>query len=205
MSNAIIEAIETRASVNIFDACRPLSDTRIARLADLATRAPTAFNLQNWRLIAVRTPAAKTRLQALAWNQPKVGEAAAVFIVCGVMASHEPLAQRLQAAVDQGVMHDDVARAWVEAARGIYAADARLQRDEAVRSASLCAATLMMAAQGLGLASAPMTGFDAVGVADEFGLGPDEVPVMLVAVGHAGPGNGPQKPRRPIDEVLSLV
>ncbi|MNJ78181.1 hypothetical protein D3C77_758600 [compost metagenome] len=50
-----------------------------------------------------------------------------------------------------------------------------------------------------------MTGFDPAGVAEAFGLRPDEVPVMLVAMGHATPGNWPQKPRRPIADVLELA
>jgi hypothetical protein len=33
-----------------------IADAEIARLVQLATRAPTAYNLQNWRFIAVRTP-----------------------------------------------------------------------------------------------------------------------------------------------------
>ena len=90
---------------------------------------------------------------------------------------------------------------WTDAARGLYGSE-QVRRDEAVRSASLGAATLMLAAQGLGFASAPMTGFDAAGVASEFGLAANEVPVMLVAIGHAAPGNWPQKPRRPVDDAL---
>ncbi|MGH8817457.1 MAG: nitroreductase family protein, partial [Achromobacter pestifer] len=49
------------------------------------------------------------------------------------------------------------------------------------------------------------TGFDPAGVADAFGLQPDEVPVMLVAMGYAKPGNWPQKPRRPVTDVLELA
>ncbi|AHY09918.1 nitroreductase family protein [Serratia plymuthica] len=38
--------------------------------------------------------------------------------------------------------------------------DLILQRDEVVRSASLAAMTLMLAAQGMGLGSCPMVGFN---------------------------------------------
>ena len=43
------------------------------------------------------------------------------------------------------------------------------------------------------------------GVAQAFGLRQDEVPVMLVAMGYARAGNWPQKPRRPVSEVLELA
>ena len=50
-----------------------------------------------------------------------------------------------------------------------------------------------------------MTGFDAAGVAQAFGLRQEEVPVMLVAMGYAQEGNWPQKPRRPVNDVLELA
>ena len=88
--------IEQRISANRFDASHRLADAEIERLVELATRAPTAYNLQNWRFIAVRTPAAKARLRAVAQDQAKVEEAAVCFIVCGVLADPQSLAERLQ-------------------------------------------------------------------------------------------------------------
>ena len=63
----------------------------------------------------------------------------------------------------------------------------------------------MYAAQAMGLGSAPMIGFDAEAVSREFKLAADEVPVLLVAVGVATPENWPQKPRRPLSQVLQLI
>ena len=93
----------------------------------------------------------------------------------------------------------------LSAAGGAHSTNPQLQRDEAVRSASLASMTLMLAAQGMGLASCPMSGFDAAGVAREFALSPDEVPVMLVAVGDAAAGNWPQKRRKPVAQVLGFA
>jgi nitroreductase len=80
-----------------------------------------------------------------------------------------------------------------------------LQRDEPVRSASLAAMTLMLAAQGMGLVSGSMSGFDADGVAREFQLDATQVPVILVTVGYPAAGNWPQKPRRPLHEVIEFA
>ena len=57
----------------------------------------------------------------------------------------------------------------------------------------------------LGLGPTPIIGFDAEAVHREFGLAEDEVPVMLLSVGAERPGNGPQKPRRPVADVLDFV
>lgn len=204
MTNPAIALIEQRVSANRFDHGHALTDAEIADLTRLATLAPTAYNLQNWRFVAVRTREAKTRLRSLAYGQAKVSDAAVTFVVCGMLPDHAAIPERLHPFVQAGYMPADMALGWQEGARAQYA-DPRTARDEAVRSATLGAATLMYAAEALGLASGPMVGFDAEGVARAFGLGPDEVPVMLVAVGRAAPGNWPQKPRRPLAEVLVLA
>jgi nitroreductase len=64
---------------------------------------------------------------------------------------------------------------------------------------------MIYAARSLGLGSTPMIGFDAEAVAREFGLAEDEVPVMLLSIGAERPGNWPQKPRRPVADVLELA
>ncbi len=203
-SHTVASAIETRVSTHLFDASHALDEAQIAELVRLATRAPTAYHLQNWRFIAVRTPAAKARLHTLAWRQQKVLDAAVTYIICGTLQAHTQLADRLAPVVRAGVFGQAVGDAWVAQATAAHAPDDQLQRDEAVRSASLAAMTLMLAAEGMGLASAPMGGFDATGVASAFGLQSDELPVMLVAVGRAAVMPVP-KPRRPVAEVLALV
>lgn len=203
MSNPTLVLIEQRVSANLFDAGHALSETEIAELTRLATRAPSAYNLQNWRFIAVRTPEAKARLRRVAHDQPKVTEAAVTFIICGLLPDHADIPARLRPFTEEGFMPVSMASGWEEGARAQYA-DKRTARDEALRSATFGAATLIYAAEAMGLASGPIGGFDAEGVAREFGLEPHEIPVMLVAVGRAASGNWPQKPRRPLHEVLQI-
>lgn len=205
MTNAVLDAIENRRTTNKYDSSRAIGDAEISELVRLATRAPTAFHLQNWRFIAVKTADAKARLRKLAFDQPKVTEAAVTFIVVGQLASHLIVAERLASSVAAGFMPADVVTGWEGAGKALYFEQPQRQRDEAVRTATFGASQLMFAAQAQGLGSSPMIGFDAVGVADEFGLGGDEVPVVLVTVGYAADGNWPQKPRRSVTELLSFV
>lgn len=199
------QTIESRVSVQHFDPCRSLTEDVIRELTALATQAPSAYNLQNWRFIAVRSVSAKARLQAVAYGQQKVLDASMVFIVCGVLAAHERLAEVLEPAVEAGLMTRQVAGGWVAQATRTHAGNPQRQHDEAIRSASLAAMTLMLAAQGMGLGSCPMVGFDAQELSREFGLDGSDVPVMLLALGYPADGNGPQKPRRPLSEVLEFV
>lgn len=203
--NPVQRAIEARTSAHHYVPGPELPEQLVAALVAQAARAPSAYHFQNWRFIAVTSPQAKLRLLAVAHGQRKVVDAAVTFIVSGILAPHEMLAKRLEPCVDAGVMDHDTAASWLAQAHASYDGNAVRQRDEAIRSASLAAMTLMLAAQGMGLASCPMVGFDADALAREFGLHGDELPVMLVTVGHPAADNWPQKPRRPVSEILDFV
>ncbi|MDR0261336.1 MAG: nitroreductase family protein [Comamonas sp.] len=205
MTNPVQQAIESRISVHRYVDGSPLDDARIQALIEQATRAPSAYNMQNWRFIAVRSTEAKARLQAVAYGQQKVVDAAVAFIVCGTLAAHRQLAAVLQPSVEAGTLPQRTADAWVAQAIQAHEGDAQLQRDEALRSASLAAMTLMLAAQGEQLGSCAMVGFEAAALHQAFGLAQDEVPVLLVTVGYPAQEQGPQKPRKAVQEVLEIV
>lgn len=199
-----LELIKQRISTNKFDASRTLSEAEIRELVAYATEAPSAFDIQNWRFIAVTKPEDKQRLKSLAHNQQKVVDAAVTFIVLGDLRGYEKLPQILKPMVDGGLMDQAVADRWVKSAASGYGGDEQFARDEAIRSASLAAMTLMIAAQAKGLATGPMIGFDPVGLKREFDIPDRYVPVMLLTVGYPAPGNWPRKPRLKVDEVLSF-
>jgi nitroreductase len=199
-----IELIKQRISTNKFDTSRTLSETEIEELVSYATEAPSAFNIQNWRFIAVTNPEDKARLKSVAYNQQKVVDAAVTFIVLGDLRGYEKLPQILKPMVDGGLMDQAMADGWVKSAASSYGASEQFARDEAVRSASFAAMTLMIAAQAKGLATGPMIGFDPAGVKREFNIPDRYVPVMLLTVGYPAPGNWPRKPRLGVDKVLAF-
>jgi nitroreductase len=205
MVHPIITAIEERRTTVLFDPSHDISDEQIRELVRLATKAPTSFNLQNWRFIAVRSPGAKVRLRAVAWDQGKITEAAVTFIVCGQMADEHTLPARLAPAVEDGIMPKQMVDGWVAGAGSLYSGQPWRQRDEALRTATLGAMTLILAAHAMGLGEGPMIGFNQEAVVREFGLAPDGIPVMLLAVGYGTQESWPQKPCRPLPEVLSGV
>jgi nitroreductase len=205
MTNAVIECILSRSAAKYYNPCRHLERRPNPRAGADRHHRPTSFHMQNWRFIAVRTPEAKARLSPIAWNQPPITEAAVTFIVCGQLADSSVIPERLAPLVEAGIMPAKVVPDWEIPARDLYLEYPQRQRDEAVRSGAIGATTMIYAARSLGLGSTPMIGFDAEAVAREFALAEDEVPVMLLSVGAELPGNWPQKPRRPVADVLDLV
>jgi nitroreductase len=199
-----LQLIKERISTNLYDKSRQLSETEIRELVSYATESPSSYNIQHWRFVAVTKPEDKSRLKAVSYNQQKVEDAAVTFIVLGDLRGYEKLGEILGHAVKDGILEQKVADAWTDSATKTYAKNERFARDEAIRSGSIAAMTLMIAAQAKGLSSGPMIGFDPEGVKREFKIPDRYVPVMLLTVGYPAPGNAPRKPRLRVDEVLAF-
>lgn len=170
-------AIRDRRSIKSYDASHEVDDATLRRIFTLVTRSPSSWNLQHWRFVVVRDEARRRALSAAAWGQRHVAECSAVVAVCGKLRAHEDAA-RTNAHAPQATL--DKLVPLIEKA---YADDERLQRDEAIRSGSLAAMTLMLVAQDEGLATCPMIGFDPQKVAELLELPDDHVVVMLVTLG----------------------
>ena len=198
-----VSLLEHRVTTGRFDPTFTLGRSTMAELVRLATHAPSAFHLQNWCFKAVHSSERKVMLTKLAHGQRQVSDAAVTYIVCGELNAHTTLRERLQPSVEASIITPEVQNQWVEMAIASHRDNPRAQHVEAVRSASLAAMSVMFAAREMGLDCGVLGGFDPTGVHAAFGLKPDEIPVMLVTVGRAAPGNWPQKIRRPIDDVLS--
>jgi nitroreductase len=200
-----LKIIEGRTSANNFDTTHVMTASEIEELVSYAQHAPTAFNLQNWRVVAFSSKAQKEALKAAAYNQQKVADAAVTFVVVGIKDGYKEIGRLVKPMLDAGAIDQAAYHGWVGMTVGSHENNPQLQHDEAFRSASLVSMTLMLAAQAKGLVSGPMSGFVPAEVAKVAGLGENEVPVMLIAVGRAAPGNWPRKMRRPVAEQVKIV
>ena len=72
---SVAEAIQTRRAVKAFDPDHKMTMQETERLLSLAVLAPTAFNIQNWRLVLLRDPLLRKQVRAQAWDQAQVTDA----------------------------------------------------------------------------------------------------------------------------------
>jgi nitroreductase len=202
---SLFETMKERVSANNFDPNAKISDQDIRELISYASESPSSFNIQHWRFIAVRGKAEKEKLKAVAYNQAKVADAAVTFIILGDTRAYEEIKETWQPMVQKGAMAPDALEGLAKMAFGMYHSNPQAQRDEAIRSGAMAAMSLMLAAQAKGYASGPMIGFDPAGVKKAFNIAENLVPVMLIAVGPAAPGNWPRKPRLPAEKLLTII
>jgi 3-hydroxypropanoate dehydrogenase len=170
----------------------PVEDAMLHALYELLKWGPTSANSCPARFVFVRTPRSRERLVECVspGNVAKVQSAPVTVIIGMDMAFYEHL-PRLYPQVD--------ARSW-------YAGKPELIAREALRSSSLQAAYLIIAARSLGLDCAPMAGFDATKLDAAFWSGTTVRSNMICGLGHADPAKQrPRKPRLAFDEACQLL
>jgi len=199
-----LSVIHERTSVNLFEPSKAISEAEIRSIVADAIQAPSSYNIQHWRFVAVTDPVKKKQLEAAAYNQTKVGHASATIIVLGDLRGYEKLDRIYAPLVERGVVTKEAAASGIRRATAAYVDNLQFQRDEAIRSGALAGMTLMIAAQARGYATGPMIGFEPEKVKKLFNLSDRYVPVMLITLGHAAPGNAQRKPRLGVEEVLAF-
>lgn len=197
----ILSIIHRRATIEHFDPTREVDESLIRALVADACRAPSSFNIQHWRFVAVRRAEDRERLCDAAYGQIQVREAPLTFIVLGDKRGMDKLPEILDVAIAEGAIPAGKAAAWNRMAQQIYRDD-RLAHDEAIRSASLAAMTMMIAAEARGLATGALIGFDPGRLRAAFGIEDRFLPVMLLSVGYAAQTSPSRMCRLPVDDVL---
>lgn len=196
-----------RRSVNYFDANKPLSKSILEEIINLAVLAPSAFNLQPWRIIAVESKEAKEKLKALSNNQPKVTEAPVMLILVGNKNGwneSNPVWEEMLQSVGNNTEMVEGAK---QAAAFLYGSSEERSLKFAESNAGLLAMSIMIAAKELGVDSHPMSGIDFEGIHKAFNLQSDETVVMTIALGYNDQSKTlyPKRPRRGFNDITTVV
>ena len=59
-------AIQERRAEKMFDPAFTISEQQVTDLLDKAILSPTAFNIQNWRIVNVKDPALRQKIREVA-------------------------------------------------------------------------------------------------------------------------------------------
>ena len=196
-----------RRSVNFFDKSKSIDENLLKEIIDMAVLAPSGFNLQPWRIIAIKSDSAKTKLLGLANNQEKISDASVTLIVIGDkngFAESNPVWDEMLKSV--GGNTEMVAGA-KQAAAFLYGSSKERKIKFAESNAGLLAMSLMIAAKEKGVDSHPMSGIDFEGIQKEFGLKESESVVMLIALGYfdASKQLYPRRPRRLFNDITTII
>ena len=193
----VTQAITERRSVKAFDPHHRMSEQEINQLMSLAMLSPTAFNIQNWRFVLVTDPVLRQQIRAASWNQAQVEEASLLIVLTADLNAWAKQPERYWKNAPKAA--SDVL---VPMIGEYYKSNDQVQRDEAMRSCGMAAATLMLAAKEMGYDTCPMDGFDFAAVSKLLNLPADHIPSMFVVVGKAIKAAAPRGGQLAMDEVV---
>jgi len=192
------EIVQRRYSVKSYNPDKTISDAELRELFDEVVLSPSSFNLQHWTFIAVREPDLKKQLKEAAWGQSQMEECSVTVLVCGKLDAYKDAPGIYKEAPEE------IQKKVLPIIQGFYDGKDQLQRDEAIRSASLAAMTMMYGAVNRGWGTCPMIGFDPEAVSKILKLTPNLIPVMFVVLGHQKEAPRPRSYRHPIEDVVRL-
>jgi nitroreductase len=191
------QAINERRAVKHFDPEHKLSNDEVQKLMELAVQAPTAFNIQNWRIVNVTDSDLRKQIKAVSWDQAQVTDASLLLILCADINAWEKEPGRYWKNAPEPVRD-----MMVPAIDQYYRGRDQVQRDEAMRSCGIVAQTVMLAATAMGYDSCPMDGFDFDAVGKLVNLPDDHIIAMFVVVGKGTKEAWPKPGQLPLDEVV---
>ncbi len=197
---------KARRSVNFFDTRKTLEDKVLEDIINLAATAPSAFNLQPWELIAIKSNQAKERLYPLANNQQKILDAPVTLIVIGDRAGYDKN-NPVWGELGQMLGNPEKLASTQEFAKTLYGSTLERKIKFAESNASLLAASIMYAAKYYGVDSHPMSGIDFEGIKKEFKIDGEKEVVMLIAFGYFDESKTlyPRRHRKTFTEMVRVI
>lgn len=178
-----------------------LADAQLGLILEAGRIAPSAFGIEPWRFISVRSATAKEKVASACFNQPPAATAPVLIAIVALVGATVPGSAFAEARLkaEAGDMPLDELR---EMYRGFYV---QIEpRNWAIAQCNFAAAQMMVQATAMGLASCPMGGFEEPALAAALGLDQDEVPALVMAIGNCVHAQGERR-RRGMDEILSVL
>lgn len=177
----VAEAIESRRSIRKFSS-DPVPPEDLDEILRLTSLAPSAWNVQPWRIHVVASSKLKQQLQEAAYGQAQVTAAPVVIVLVSDM--EDVLAH------PEEINHPGLSAAQrqrtVETLKNTFGPMSVEERGKwGLAQTNIALGFLLLAAQGLGYATVPMLGFDPVRVKELLGV-PEYVKIAaMVPLGDA--------------------
>ena len=194
------DIVMQRYATKKFDG-RKVPEAKMKELFELIRFAPSALNVQPWKIKVVTDPKVKEQLKPATFGQEQVTTCSHLLVFCA-NTDFTGLLGRLESLLDQAKMPGDVAERILGMARDYFLkVPPEAQLAMAQHHVYLAMGNALNGAKSLGLDSCPMGGFDPKEYSRILGLPPDLVPTMLCPVGYAADRPMP-KVRFPAGEIF---
>jgi nitroreductase len=178
------DIVMQRYATKKFDG-RKVPEAKMKELFELIRFAPSALNVQPWKIKVVTDQKVKEQLKPATWNQDQITTCSHLLVFCA-NTDFPGLIERLGKAMRERKIPDDVVKMVKEMSEGFFMkSPPEQQLAMAQHHVFLALGNALNGAKSLGLDSCPMGGFDPKEYSRILGLPPTLVPTMLCPVGYA--------------------
>lgn len=201
----IDQLIHERKSVRKYKENVVIPHEEIQTLLQKAITAPSSSNMQPWRFIVIEDQQVKKELRVIANNQEQVETSSAIIAVLGDLEMYKNAEKIYDANYEQKFMPRELADLMIKNSLSLYGNLPQETMKNIVHfDAGLISMQIMLLAKDMGYDTVPMGGFDKVKFAEKFNLLPNEVPILLIAIGEAAaPAYGSS--RLPLEQIVRYI
>lgn len=198
------QLLKSRRSAMKFIPNVPISTEELEEMFQLATLAPSSFNLQHAHYMVIIDPDEKERLREAAYGQYKIHTASAAIVVLGDLNAYKQAEEIYNGMLLLGMMDRMSFDQMIQDITSLYEGrGASFQHEEAIRNASLSAMLFMLIAKEHGWDTCPMIGFDVEAVRKEFHIPANLVPAMMITIGKEDDSKvRPRGYRKPVGQFV---
>jgi nitroreductase len=178
------DIVMQRIATKKFDGKR-ISEDRISELLELVRLAPSALNLQPWRIKIVSDQKTKEQLLPASNNQQQITTCSHLLVFCAD-SDYDGLSRRLEGLMQKYGIAEEIKHQVLGMARefmGKMSADQKRSWSQA--QTYLALGNALNGAKALGFDSCPVGGFDPAEYSRILKIPANLVPVMLCPVGYA--------------------
>ncbi len=195
----VVDAAESRRSIRKYTP-DTLTEAELRELLRLAGRAPSANNLQPWRVVVIRDPALKQELLPAAYNQAQVTGAPALLVI---YSDIDDALAHIDETIPASMPPEQAAASIARVRDRIGGLPPAERAAWANAQTNIMLGYLLLIAASLGYATSPMLGFTPAEVKRILGLPAHATIAALVAIGH-GAEPGFESRRHAIDRFVTF-
>lgn len=196
----ILDLFARRHACHHFQPGSRLGRADLETILEAGRLSPSSFGLEQWHFVVCEGEADKAALRAACFDQPQVGEAAAVVVILAKLADLHPDAPYARSLLQREYPGERFAEA-LEMYRGFHA-----MTDVPSWSVTQChiaAANMMTAATALAIDSCPIGGFDPARISEILDIDPQQHAIaLLLSFGPCAEAI-PEKQRLPLSDLVT--
>lgn len=201
-------SLNWRYATKQYDSTKKLTEEQVTDIIEAINYAPTAFGLQPFKIIRVKSEDLRAKLSEAAYRQPQVTDASDLLIL---VANREVKNEHINDYMDRIAEVRGMERAVLSGfSDHIQGAVANLSEDQMTawnaKQAYIGLGFGLAMAAHLGIDSSPMEGFNPQAVNEVLGLN-EETAVVLLALGHRSEADTAQhykKVRKPLEQFVEV-